>query len=157
MISTETRVVNRLIELGYHIAFAESCTGGLLCGSLVNVPNASAVLNSSFITYANEAKIKYLAVSEQTIQEYGVVSEQVVAQMARGVARETKAEVSVATSGIAGPGGGSLEKPVGMVCFGFWVQGIVTTSTKYFGALGRNEVRYAAVQYAMNRLWELLN
>jgi len=152
----ETRVVNMLIQKGYHIACAESCTGGLLCGRIVNVPNASAVLDSSFITYANEAKIKYLGVKEETIAEYGVVSEAVAGQMASGAATESGAQVGVATSGIAGPTGGTETKPVGMVCFGFWVDGKLTTATKYFGKIGRNSVREAAVQYALEKLLELL-
>jgi len=152
----ETSVVNRLIQKGYHIACAESCTGGLLCGKIVNVPNASAVLDSSFVTYANEAKVKYLGVKEETIAEYGVVSEAVAGQMACGVAAESGAQVGVATSGIAGPTGGTETKPVGMVCFGFWVDGKLTTATKYFGDMGRNRVREAAVQYALEKLLELL-
>lgn len=152
----EIRVVNTLIQKGYHIACAESCTGGLLCGRIVNVPNASAVLDSSFITYANEAKIKYLGVKEETIAEYGVVSEAVAGQMASGAAAESGAQVGVATSGIAGPAGGTETKPVGMVCFGFCINGQVTTATKYFGEIGRNQVREAAVKYALERLLELL-
>ena len=153
----ETKVVDRLIQKEFHIAFAESCTGGLLCGRLINVPNASAVLDSSFVTYANEAKMKYLGVREESIAEYGVVSEAVAGQMAQGVAKETQAQVGVATSGIAGPAGGSEAKPVGMVCFGFWVDGRLTTVTKQFGDIGRNRVRDAAVQYALEKLYELLS
>lgn len=153
----ETKVVDRLIQKGFHIAFAESCTGGLLCGRIVNVPNASAVLDSSFVTYANEAKVKYLGVREENIADYGVVSEVVAGQMAQGVAEQTQAQVGVATSGIAGPTGGSDTKPIGMVCFGFWVDGVLTTVTKQFGDIGRNKVREAAVQYALETVYELLN
>lgn len=153
----ETKVVDRLIQKGFHIAFAESCTGGLLCGRIVNVPNASAVLDSSFVTYANEAKVKYLGVREESIADYGVVSEVVAGQMAQGVAEQTQAQVGVATSGIAGPTGGSDTKPIGMVCFGFWVDGVLTTVTKQFGDIGRNQVREAAVQYALETVYELLN
>lgn len=152
----ETRVVNALIQRGYHIACAESCTGGLLCGRIINVPNASAVLDCSFVTYANEAKIKYLGVKEETINEYGVVSEAVAGQMAGGVAAESGAQVGIATSGIAGPTGGTETKPVGMVCFGFSIDGQITTATRYFGEIGRNKVREAAVQYALEQLEELL-
>lgn len=153
----ETKVVDRLIQKGFHIAFAESCTGGLLCGRIVNVPNASAVLDSSFVTYANEAKVKYLGVREESIADYGVVSEVVAGQMAQGVAEQTQAQVGVATSGIAGPTGGSDTKPIGMVCFGFWVDGVLTTVTKQFGDIGRNKVREDAVQYALETVYELLN
>ena len=152
----ETKVVDCLMEKGWHIAFAESCTGGLLCGTLINVPNASAVLDSSFVTYANAAKIKYLGVSEDAITLHGVVSEAVAGQMAKGVAVECGAQVGVATSGIAGPSGGTKTKPVGMVCFGFWVNGRLTTVTKQFGDIGRNQVRHAAVNYALETLYDLL-
>lgn len=152
----ETKVVNALIEKAYRIACAESCTGGLLCGKIIDVPNASAVLDCSFVTYANEAKIKYLGVKEETIIKYGVVSEEVAGQMAKGVALEAGAQVGVATSGIAGPTGGTATKPVGMVCFGFWVDGKLTTATGQFGDIGRNRVREAAVQYALETLSELL-
>ena len=155
-VETETRLVNKLIQKGFHIACAESCTGGLLCGRIINVPNVSAVLDCSFVTDANEAKIKYLGVEEESIAEYGVVSETVAGQMARGVAAESGAQVGVATSGIAGPGGGTITKPVGMVCFGFWIDGKLTTSTRYFGNIGRNAVREAAVNYALEQLLELL-
>lgn len=153
----ENGVVEQLIQKGFHIAFAESCTGGLLCGRVVDVPNASAVLDCSFVTYANEAKMKYLGVREESIAEYGVVSEVVAGQMAQGVAKEAQTQVGVATSGIAGPTGGSKIKPVGMVCFGFWINGRLTTVTKQFGDIGRNRVREAAVQYALEKLYELLN
>ena len=111
----EEQLVNKLIENNLHISCAESCTGGLVASRLVNVANASKVFDVSFVTYANEAKIKYLGVSPETIVKYGVVSEEVVLEMAAGVAKETGAQVGIAVSGIAGPGGGSEEKPVGTV------------------------------------------
>ena len=100
--------------------------------------------------------MKYLGVREDTIAEYGVVSEAVAGQMAAGVASECGAQVGVATSGIAGPAGGTATKPVGMVCFGFWVDGKLTTVTKQFGDIGRNQVREAAVRYALEQLLILL-
>ena len=89
----EEQVVDRLIHLGYTVSFAESCTGGLCCGTLVNVANASKVLNASFVTYANAAKTRFLGVEADTILNYGVVSEQVAAQMARGAARTAESDV----------------------------------------------------------------
>ncbi len=153
----EEQVVNRLIEKDYHIAFAESCTGGLLTGRIVNVPSASKVLNCSFITYANEAKIKYLCVSETDISKYGVVSEEIAAQMAVGVAKEAKAQVGIGVTGIAGPTGATPQKPVGMVCFGFSVLGKVTTFTCHFDHMQRNEVRNASVDFALTKLLSLLS
>ena len=155
-LSLEEQLVNRLIEKNWHIACAESCTGGLIASRIINVANASKVLDASFITYANEAKIKYLGVSPSTILNYGVVSEEVVFEMAHGVAKETGSEVGIAVSGIAGPGGGTEKKPVGMVCFGFYVNGKVTTHTCRFGNPGRNEVRTQSTVYALNAILKLI-
>lgn len=146
-------VVNKLIERDYHISFAESCTGGMACAALVSVADASKVLDVSFVTYANEAKIQYLGVDEATIQEYGVVSEEVACQMAQGVAKEAGSEVGVGITGVAGPGGGTKDKPVGMVCFGFYINGEVVMYTKQFGEIGRNEVRKKSVAF----VYEILN
>ncbi|MDE7211846.1 MAG: CinA family protein, partial [Lachnospiraceae bacterium] len=130
------KTVNLLIEKGWKIAFAESCTGGLATARLVEVPDASRVLDAGIVTYANEAKVKYLGVLPETIAQKGVVSEEVAGQMAAGMARENGAQVGVGISGIAGPGGGTSEKPVGMVCFGFYVDGAVVTRTMQFGDIG---------------------
>ena len=152
----EEQLVNMLIEKNWHISCAESCTGGLVASRIVNVANASKVLDVSFVTYANEAKINYLDVSPETILTYGVVSEEVVREMAAGVATEAGSEVGVAISGIAGPGGGTDKKPVGMVCFGFYVNGRITTKTCQFGNPGRNEVRALSTDYALKTLVEEL-
>ncbi len=154
---TEDRVVDLLMKKGWHIAFAESCTGGLCCGTLVNVANASKVLDMSFTTYANEAKVRLLGVQEDTVASHGVVSEEVAYQMAQGVARAADCEVGVGVTGIAGPTGGTAAKPVGMVCFGFCIDGTVHSFTKQFGNIGRNEVRRASVTFVFKTLAELLN
>jgi len=153
----EEQLVNKLIEKNWHIACAESCTGGLVAAHIVNVANASKVLDASFVTYANDAKIKYLGVSPSTIISYGVVSEEVVLEMAVGVAKETGSEVGIAISGIAGPSGGTDKKPVGMVCFGFYINGQVTTKTCQFGNPGRNEVRHLSTEYALKIALELMS
>ena len=153
----ENQVVELLMKHQYHIAFSESCTGGLCCATLINVSDASKVLNESIVTYANEAKIKYLNVNENTIQEYGVVSEEVCREMAIGICEISGSEVGVAVSGIAGPKGGSETKPVGMVCFGFKINEKLYTYTQYFGNIGRNEVRNASVNFVFHKLYELLN
>lgn len=152
----EEQLVNKLIEKNWHIACAESCTGGLVASRIVNVANASRVLDVSFVTYANEAKINYLGVSPSTILSYGVVSEEVVFEMAAGVAKEAGSEVGIAVSGIAGPGGGTEKKPVGMVCFGFYINGSITTKTMQFGNPGRNEVRSLSTEYALKTALELI-
>ena len=148
----EYKLVDILIRLGYHITFAESCTAGLAAAKLVNVPDASKVLDVSFVTYANEAKVKYVGVSEKSIEQFGVVSEQVAGEMALGAANAMGSEVGVGISGIAGPTGGTEDKPVGMVCFGISINGNVKTYTKYFGDIGRNQVRKASVEYIFTTL-----
>ena len=153
----EEQVVEKLIEKNLHISFAESCTGGLCCGTIVNVANASKVLDVSFVTYANEAKIKILGVSADTILSYGVVSEEVAYEMAQGVANAAGSEVGVGITGVAGPGGGTAKKPVGMVCFGFYIDGKVTTYTCQFGEIGRNQVRKSSVEFVLSKLLELLD
>ena len=155
-LSLEEQVVSLLQQKNFHISFAESCTGGLCSARLVSVASASAVFDAGVVTYANEAKIKYLEVKQETIERYGVVSEPVAGQMAEGVAKAQNAEVGVGVSGIAGPTGGTATKPVGMVCFGFYVDGEVTTVTKKFGDLGRNAVREAATEFVFEKLLELL-
>ena len=156
-LTLEEQLVNRLIEKNWHIACAESCTGGLIASRIVNVANASRVLDISFVTYANEAKIKYLGVSPSTILKYGVVSEEVALEMVAGVAKEAGSEVAIAVSGIAGPGGGTEKKPVGMVCFGFYVNGKIITKTMQFGNPGRNEVRSSSTEFALKTILELLS
>lgn len=152
----EEQVVEKLMERGYHISFAESCTGGLCCGNLVNVTNASKVLDMSFVTYANEAKMALLGVKADTILSNGVVSEEVAYEMAKGAAKAAKSEVGVGVTGVAGPGGGTEKKPVGMVCFGFSVNGNVTTFTEQFGEIGRNQVRKSSVEFVFKKLLELI-
>lgn len=156
-LTLEEQLVNKLIEKNWHIACAESCTGGLIASRIVNVANASRVLDVSFVTYANEAKIKYLGVSPSTILKYGVVSEEVALEMVAGVAKEAGSEVGIAVSGIAGPGGGTEKKPVGMVCFGFYVNGKIVTKTMQFGNPGRNEVRSSSTEFALKTILELLS
>lgn len=153
----ENKVVDKLIEKGYHISFAESCTGGLCAATLVSVADASKVFDMSFVTYANEAKMELLGVNEQSIIDNGVVSEIVAGEMALGVANKAGCKVGVGVSGIAGPSGGTAEKPVGTVCFGFAVNGNVTTVTKRFGDLGRNTVRQMATDFVYKTLLDLLD
>lgn len=146
------QVVKMLMERGWHIAFAESCTGGLCAARLVDVPDASRVLDVSFVTYAERAKTKYLAVPPVLIEQFGVVSEAVARAMARGCAMRAGCEVAVGVTGYAGPSGGTPEAPVGTVCLGFYVHGEVTTCTCRFGAIGRGKVRAAAVDQVFAHL-----
>ena len=154
MDNIEELVVNLLMEKEYHISFAESITGGLCAAKLINVPNASSVLSESFVTYSNEAKMKYLNVSKQTIDLYGVVSEDVAYEMALGVCELSKSEVGVGITGIAGPTTDGT--PIGNVCFGVAINGVCTTQIISFKDIGRNNVRKAACDYAFEMLYSLL-
>lgn len=152
----EELLVEKLIEKNFHISFAESCTGGMCCGTIVNVPNASRVLDMSFVTYADYAKTELLGVAQQSIDDFGVVSEQVACEMARGVASKAGSDVGVGITGIAGPTGATETKPVGMVCFGFCIGDKVETFTCYFGNIGRNNVREKSVDFVFSTLISLL-
>ncbi len=149
-------VVRLLKERKMHISFAESCTGGLCSAGIVSIPDASYVFDGSVVTYSNEMKVKYLGVNPQTIENYGVVSEQVASEMASGAAETNGADIGVGITGIAGPGGATETKPVGMVCFGFYLSGRILSFTKHFGDIGRNNVREASVGFVYERLIELL-
>lgn len=145
-----------LKENNLHITTAESCTAGLISGRIVDVASASAVFDMAFVTYANDAKEMLLGVKNKTIKKYGVVSEEVAREMAEGAARNASAEVAIAVSGIAGPTGGTATKPVGMVCFGFYILDNVYTYTMQFGDIGRNNVREKTVCFALEKCYELL-
>ena len=149
-------LVNKLIEKGYRISAAESCTGGLFASKIVEVPNASSVLDMSFVTYSNESKTELLGVSETLINTYGVVSEEVALKMAYGVSKKASSDIGVGISGIAGPTGATATKPIGMVCFGFYVAGQSYSVTKYFGDIGRNNVRNLSVAFVIDFLNSIL-
>ncbi len=150
------QVVNLLIQRKWHISFAESCTGGLAAAALVDVPNASRVLDVSFVTYASEAKVRVLGVRQETIDRFSVVSEPVAREMAEGAALAGQAEVGVGITGVAGPSGGTAESPVGTVCFGFFMNGRERQVTKHFGSIGRQAVRRASVVFVFETLREML-
>lgn len=127
----------------------------MFASTIINVPCASKVINSSVVTYSNESKQKYCGVKEQTIEQFGVVSEQVATEMALGIAKESNANVGVSFSGVAGPGGGTKETPVGTVCMAIAINGQVQSYTKIFTG-DRMEVRQKCVDFALNRLLEIL-
>lgn len=149
-------IVDALAAKQWRISFAESCTGGLAAAGIVDIASASSVFDASFVTYANEAKVKLVGVSPASIEAWGVVSEQVALEMARGAAEQSGAQVGVGISGIAGPTGATPGKPVGMVCFGFYIDGAEYTATMQFGAIGRNAVRAASVDFVYDTLLEKL-
>lgn len=147
-VTLEEVLVEALDRKKYTIAAAESCTAGMFVGRLVNVPGASNVLNESFITYSNEAKMKYLGVREETLKEFGAVSEETARQMAEGVAKAAKADVGVGITGLAGPGGETKEKKAGLVYIGVTV-GQKTKVQKCQLRGNRQKVREVAVSKAM--------
>lgn len=152
----EEQVVSFLQEQGWHICFAESCTGGLLSGALVNVSGASDVLNESYVTYSNEAKHRLLGVREQTLEQFGAVSKETAAQMAMGVANAGTSEVGIGVTGIAGPTGGTKEKPVGLVYIGICVKGQCYVCECHFSG-NRLQVRQASVKEALMLLLTVVN
>ncbi|MCR4694017.1 MAG: CinA family protein [Pseudobutyrivibrio sp.] len=110
-----SQIINKLQENGYSVATAESCTGGKIANSLVDIPGASFVFNEGYVTYSNEAKMKNLGVKQSTLDKYGAVSKQTAVEMAMGVKERAKADFGISSTGIAGPDGGTDKKPVGLV------------------------------------------
>lgn len=147
-VTLEKAVLDLLRERRMTVTCAESCTGGLLSARLINVPGASDVYRVGMITYANETKSRFLGVKETTLQTYGAVSGQVAEEMALGAAAAAEADVAVAVTGIAGPDGGTEEKPVGLVYIACSVRGR-TAVRQYHFAGNRSRVREAAVAAAL--------
>jgi PncC family amidohydrolase len=147
--SRENELVKKLTNKNYTISTAESCTGGLLSATIVNVSGASSVLHASFVTYANEAKEEFVSVSHETLQQHGAVSEEVAAQMCLGCTRTAGADVGLSTTGIAGPDGGTPEKPVGLVYIGCCIHGQIEVERHVFSG-DRLQVREAAVKAALD-------
>ncbi len=135
---------------------AESCTGGLLSQSIVSVPGSSAWFGCSFITYSNISKQKILGVSKDTLKAFGAVSEEVVKEMVTGALDESHADLGIAISGIAGPGGGTDERPVGTVCVAWKLKGSETIRSTFLFEGNRNEVRYQTVITGLEGAIELL-
>jgi nicotinamide-nucleotide amidase len=140
---------------GWMLATAESCTGGLIAAACTELSGSSNWFERGFVTYSNEAKTESLGVDKEMIAQHGAVSEVVARAMAFGAIRHSRARVSIAVTGVAGPTGGSAEKPVGTVWFGFQVDGELTSETRRFPG-DRAAVRAATVAHALRRLLELL-
>jgi nicotinamide-nucleotide amidase len=158
----EVLVVNEVAQLaqalrarGWMLATAESCTGGLIAAACTDLAGSSEWFERGFVTYSNEAKTELLGVDPALIDAHGAVSEVVARAMAFGAVRHSRAQVSVAVTGVAGPGGGSKDKPVGTVWFGFIVDGLLTSESRRFDG-DRAAVRQATVRHALQRLAELL-
>ena len=140
-------------DKGLKIATAESCTGGLIAGLLTEIPGSSDVFERGFVTYSNDAKTALLGVPASLIRQQGAVSETVARAMAEGAIRASEARMAIAVTGIAGPGGGSDEKPVGLVHIAAALAGEPTLHRECrFGDVGRSEVRLKTVEAALNLL-----
>jgi nicotinamide-nucleotide amidase len=134
---------------------AESCTGGWIAKLITDIPGSSEWFERGFVTYSNQSKMDLLGVSADTLQLFGAVSEQVVLQMAKGALADSRADIAVAVSGIAGPGGGSTEKPVGTVWIA-WATSGKTTARRYWLPGDRNQVRAQTVDRALRGVEELI-
>jgi nicotinamide-nucleotide amidase len=142
---------------GLKIATAESCTGGLIAGLLTEIAGSSDVFERGFVTYSNESKEQMLGVPGVLIRSHGAVSEAVVRAMAEGAIRNSAAQLSVAVTGVAGPGGGSDDKPVGLVHIAAARDGEASLHREYrFGDIGRSQVRLATVEAALELLSQLV-
>ncbi len=144
-------LADRLLARGWMMATAESCTGGLIAGACTDLAGSSNWFERGFVTYSNEAKTELLGVDTALITSHGAVSEVVARAMAFGAVRHSHAQASVAVTGVAGPGGGSADKPVGLVWFGFSVGGVLTSEKQHFSG-DRAAVRAATVAHALLRL-----
>jgi nicotinamide-nucleotide amidase len=145
------QLAEMLLRQGWMLATAESCTGGLIAAACTELAGSSNWFERGFVTYSNEAKTELLGVDAKTIATHGAVSEEVVRAMAAGAVRHSRARVSVAVTGVAGPTGGSKDKPVGTVWFGFMVDGDLTSETRRFPG-DRAAVRAATVRHALEGL-----
>lgn len=148
------RVVARATERGLMVATAESCTGGLAAAAITGVAGSSAALDRGFVTYSYPAKRGMLGVEALTLEAHGAVSRATALEMARGAVDHSEAQVSVAITGIAGPGGGTDDKPVGLVHFAAASADGVVHVERRFGDIGREAVRLASVKQALEMLLE---
>lgn len=142
---------------GKMLVTAESCTGGMVASAMTDLAGSSSVFERGFVTYSNEAKQELINVSADTLDQFGAVSEQTAAEMAQGALKNSHADIAVSITGIAGPDGGSDEKPVGTVCFGVSVKnGATCSSTERFTG-SRADVRDASAKHALTLALETLN
>lgn len=158
--ATLTEQAVALLELcrgkALKIATAESCTGGLIAATLTEIPGSSDVVERGFVTYSNEAKQTMLGVPATTLEEFGAVSRETAEAMAKGALANSPADLAVSVTGVAGPGGGSAAKPVGLVHFAAASKaGGLIHREKRFGDIGRAQVRHASVVEALAMLREL--
>ncbi|BDT69466.1 nicotinamide-nucleotide amidohydrolase PncC [Comamonadaceae bacterium OS-1] len=155
MLTLPALVADLMLEKKWFLATAESCTGGMIAAACTDLAGSSTWFERGFVTYSNAAKTEMLGVDAALIARHGAVSEAVARAMAAGALAHSHAQAAVAVTGVAGPSGGSADKPVGTVWFGFAVAGQVTAECRHFPG-DRAAVRAATVQHALGRLVELL-
>ena len=149
------QLANALIKNHFRIAIAESCTGGLVCQHLTNIPGSSVWFDRGFITYSNESKIELLKVDQNTLLKFGAVSQEVASEMALGALNESQAQIALSITGIAGPSGGSIDKPVGTVFFAIAHQNkIIFNASKVFPG-SRENIRESSCLFALNQVLAL--
>jgi nicotinamide-nucleotide amidase len=150
------RIVTDFAQRGLRVATAESCTGGLIAGALTEISGSSAVVDRGFVTYSNMAKMEMLGVHDRTLADFGAVSKETALQMADGALYRSNADLSVAVTGVAGPGGGSAAKPVGLVHLAAKsLSGRLVHREMRYGDIGREGVRLATVRTALDMLIEV--
>lgn len=147
----EDAVSKVLVEKNLTIAVAESCTGGLVSSSLINYPGISSVFLEGCVTYSNESKMKRLGVKKETLEDFGAVSEQIAIEMAEGIAKGFGANIGISTTGVAGPGGGTEEKPVGLVYTAIYINGKTIVKKNIFNG-DRRKIRLRATRDLLNEL-----
>lgn len=150
------KIVRDFTGRGHMLSTAESCTGGLIAGALTEISGSSAVVDRGFVTYTNDAKMEMLGVTAATLETFGAVSRETALQMAHGALFRSRANLSVAVTGVAGPGGGSVAKPVGLVHLAAKRRdGRVLHHEMRYGDIVRDQVRLATVKTALEMLIEL--
>ncbi|KQV27973.1 damage-inducible protein CinA [Rhizobium sp. Root1203] len=156
IIAEAEALVRDFTAAGIMVSTAESCTGGLIAGALTEIAGSSAVVDRGFVTYTNRAKMEMLGVQEGTLTRYGAVSEETARQMVHGALFRSHADIAIAVTGVAGPGGGSAEKPVGLVHLAAKsrTSGLVHRKMLY-GDIGRDQVRLATVRTALAMIRQL--
>jgi len=156
LLAAAMRVLDANRAAGRTIAAAESCTGGLVMAALTEIAGASDVVDRGFVTYSNEAKMEAIGVNQDILETFGAVSIAVAWAMAQGALKHSSADVAVAITGIAGPGGGTEKKPVGTVVFARAVRGhdpeAMVADIRHYGDLGRSEIRRQAALVALELL-----
>jgi nicotinamide-nucleotide amidase len=156
IVSAAEKIIRGFSAAGLMVSTAESCTGGLIAGALTEISGSSTVVDRGFVTYTNTAKMEMLGVQEDVLKRFGAVSEETARQMVHGALFRSRADIAVAVTGIAGPGGGSAEKPVGLVHLAAKSRsGQLVHRRMFYGDIGRTEVRLATIRTALEMIQAL--